>query len=145
MPIRYVCAALLLLGFAAFSLAEEPKWGHLSGKIVLTGEPPRPEPIVISSDKDAFGDAKLVDESLLVNSENKGIVNVVVYLLPGKEKIKTHPAYAMHAEDKIDFNHIGGRMEPHVVLLRTSQTLVVGNKDSVGHNAKFEMFANEIP
>ena len=34
------------------------------------------------------------------------------------------------------------RFAPHVVLLRTTQTLVVGNTDQVGHNTKVDTVAN---
>jgi hypothetical protein len=34
------------------------------------------------------------------------------------------------------------RFDPHVLLLRTTQTLVIGNSDKVGHNCKVDTFAN---
>ena len=34
------------------------------------------------------------------------------------------------------------RFDPHVVLLQTSQTLVVGNSDAVGHNTNLSTFKN---
>ena len=64
--------------------------------------------------------------------------NVVVYLYLRGKTAPVHESYSETADAKVTLDNDKCRFEPHVCLLRTSQTLVVGNKDDVGHNTKID-------
>jgi hypothetical protein len=51
--------------------------------------------------------------------------------------------YRATAEAKVKLDNLDCRFEPHVCLLRTTQTLVVGNSDPVVHNAAFFLTRND--
>ena len=75
-----------------------------------------------------------VDESLLVHPDDKGVANVILFMSVGprdaKPPIREPNGAATRSEALLDNKHC--RFDPHVVLLQTSQTLVVGNSDAVG-------------
>ncbi len=120
------------------------QWGTLTGTFVYDGDPPSPAPIVITKDQTVCGKHDLVDEGLVIGSGNKGIANVVVYLYLGRgdKAPKIHPSYESTADAEVRLDNHNCRYEPHVVLLRTSQTLVVGNQDPIGHNTKIDAVKN---
>jgi hypothetical protein len=137
---QVLCVAVLAI---LASTASAQQWGNLSGTFLFKGTPSAPKKITPNKDEAVCGKHELVDESLVVNKDNKGIANVVVFLADtGKPKI--HPDYdkpeLAKAEVKLDNENC--RFEPHVVGLRTGQTLIVGNKDPVGHNTKADFFNN---
>ncbi len=111
-------------------------WGSLKGKFIYDGSPPEPSPLTITKDREVCGKLNLVDESIVVNKENQGLANVVVflYLKRGQDPPQSHESYAETADARVELDNKQCRFEPHVCLLRTSQTLVIKNSDSVGHN-----------
>ena len=130
-------ALLAILLSAVPSLCEE--WGHLSGTFVLDGDAPKPKPLLITKDPAFCGKQNLVDESIVVNPENKGIANIVVYLYTkGNAQVKVHESYAKDAQAKVRIDNDKCRFEPRILAVRTSQTLLIGNLDTVGHNAKID-------
>jgi hypothetical protein len=98
----------------------------------------------VTKDQAVCGIHNLVSEELTVNPENKGIAGVVIYVFVdrGGKAPKPHPQYESTAKDEVRLDNMNCRYEPHVVLLRTTQTLVVGNKDSIGHNTKVDTVRN---
>ena len=129
-----------MLPFVAAS--EETEWGHLKGRFTYDGDPPKPKSHSISKDVAEFGHA-IDDESLLVNEENGGIANILIYLLPrDSEPLAIHPSYAPTEKSKVELTMKDGRFEPHILLLRTTQTMLQRNRDSVGHNAKIDFLHN---
>lgn len=125
-----------------FGVSDDGEWGNLRGRFVYDGNPPPTNHLHISKDTAAFGDT-VEDESLTVNRQNRGIANVIIYLLPQKGgELNVHPSYAESAESKVTLAMRNGRFEPHVLLLRTTQIFVQSNADSVGHNANIAFIAN---
>jgi len=125
---------------APLSAAE---WGDLSGTIVYDGDAAEPLAIKVNKDVEVCGKHNLKVETLVVDPETKGIANCIIYLyLTKKEKVDVHPAYGETADAKIPLDNLNCRFDPRVVLVRTGQTLVLGNKDPVGHNTKIDTFAN---
>jgi len=122
----------------------DPNWGNLTGTFVFDGVAPPPKALVVNKDQEFCGRFGAVDESLIVNKRNGGIKNIVVYLYskPDGPQPKVHPGYAKTATSEVVFDNIRCRFVPHVVLLRTTQTLLLKNSDAVGHNAKIETRAN---
>jgi hypothetical protein len=86
----------------------------------------------------------LVDESVVVNKDNGGLADVVVslYVGRGEDPPPVHASYEQIATSQVRLDNEHCRFEPRVALLRTTQTLVVGNKDPVGHNTKVDTMSN---
>lgn len=137
----------IFLGFAATaativcSTASAQQTGTLKARFVFGGMPPAAEPIDPNTDAQFCGKHNLSDESLVVNKENNGIRNVVLYVHTGRggSKLpKMELANKTHelANDKC-------RFDPHIVLARAGDTLKVTNPDPVGHNANISFFRND--
>ncbi len=119
-------------------------WGHLSGTFVLDGDGGMPVEIQPTKDQEFCGKHKIFDESVTVNPENKGIANVILFLSlkRGDKAPAVHPYYEESAKAEVTIDNDQCRFQPHVVLMRTSQTLIIGNKDAIAHNTKIDTFAN---
>jgi hypothetical protein len=120
------------------------EWGSLSGTFIYDGEPPQRKNLSITQDMELCGQYEVLDESLVVNQENGGLANAIVFLYQKRAGVSLpiHPSYDATAIAKIPLDNVKCRFDPHVQVLRTSQTLVVGNLDSVGHNTKIDTFNN---
>jgi plastocyanin len=119
-------------------------WGHLKGKFVYDGTAPKAPAVQVTKDQNFCGEFGLVDENLLVNAENKGLANVVVYLYlrRGATAPEIHESYAESVSTAVNLDNKNCRFEPHVSLVRTSQALHVTNSDQVGHNTKIDTLDN---
>ena len=111
-------------------------WGNLSVRFVYEGQAPVPAPIQVTNDQDFCCRTPLLMENLVVNARNRGIANIVVCLYTGRGETPPapHPSYEESAGAIVTLDNASCRFEPHVCLLRTSQTLRVNNKDEVSHN-----------
>ena len=130
-----------LVAFCDAALAAE--WATLKGQFVYDGAVPKPKTIVPTKDVDFCGKVQIPDERLIVNQENAGIANIILYLRKKPSKISS--SYGANASQEIRLDNIGCRFEPHVQLIQTSQELIVGNKDAVGHNTNFAAISNALP
>ena len=129
-PVLFVVCTLCL-SFCTDSLAAED-WGTIKGRIVYVGQLPAVQPLEITRDEDVCGQHKLTDESLIVNRENRGLKNVVVWLYSKKE-VPVHPSLQeMPKPAKLDNKNC--RFVPRIVRLRANQTLQAVNSDPVAHN-----------
>ena len=109
---RILLVVIGLLGVQlSAGLAWGQQWGHLSARFVFDGTPPKPVPTVVTKDPAVCGKFKLVDETLVVNSKNKGIANVIVFLRDTK-KPAIHPDYEKSLKEKVLLNNINCRFEP---------------------------------
>ena len=140
------CLVMLCFTLAMYcgAAAHAAEWGHLTGTFIFDGPAPMAAPVSVTKDPAVCGKHKLVDESLLVNPRNQGVANIVVYLYlrRGAPKPAVHESYAKAATSEVRLDNDKCRFQPHVALLRTTQTLVLGNQDAVGHNTKIDMFTN---
>ena len=107
-------------------------WGNLTGRFVYDGPDPMPARLAITKDEQVCGKHNLVDESLLVGAD-KGLKNVVIFL--ADKKAVVHPDYEATANDMVKFDNEHCRFEPHILPLRTSQTLEIHNSDPLSHNS----------
>ncbi len=122
--------------------AEDAAWGHLTGRLVYDGAPPPARTFAVTKDLEFLGET-LTDESLLVHATNRGLANVVVYLLDEiDDPASVHPSYAETAEATVELTMAGGRFEPHVLLLRTTQTMRQRNLDPITYNALIQVQRN---
>ena len=99
------------------------------------------------ADKDqaVCGKKKLLDESLVVDKESRGIADVVVYLLqPEGRDVPVHASYKEKAREPAKMVIRDCRCEPHVLLMRTTQPLHLDSNDPIGHNANLQASANAL-
>lgn len=131
------------IAFAACSVSRAQDWGTLKAKFILDGKAPVPAKANINKDVEVCGKHKLVDETFKINAETGAIQNVVIFLSPkpGSPKPKIHPDFEKAPAEVVLDNH-NCHFEPHIVILRTTQKLVIKNTDSVGHNTKADFFNN---
>ncbi len=116
------------------------QWGTLKGRFLYDGKVPGQKKLNISKDVEVCSKHTPMDESLVVDADG-GLANVTVYIRPKRgSKIKVHPDYAKTQEDKVVLTNNSCRFEPHLTLMRTTQTLTLKNEDPVGHNTKADFF-----
>jgi hypothetical protein len=124
---------------SAAAAPAEGGWGNLTGRFVYKGDPPTPEKLSITKDVEVCSKHAPIDERLLVSADG-GIANVAIYVRDND--VKVHPDYEATASDNVELDNLHCRFSPHVAMLRTGQTLVLKNSDSVGHNTKGDCFVN---
>lgn len=126
--------SLLLSVFilASFTMQANAQWGDFEGQFVYDGDAPIPEKLEINKDIKTC-DQGLIDRSLLVDPETKGIKNIVVYVRSKIENV--HPSYEKTEHDTITLEMRNCCYEPHILLMRTNQALKILNSDPIGHNA----------
>ena len=104
-------------------------------------EVPELKDINVTADAAYCGKHNLKDPSLIVNPENKGIANVIVYIYTKRNDPKID---APKSEPKIvELANKGCQFVPHVVITQAGDTLKVTNPDEVGHNANLQFFNNK--
>jgi hypothetical protein len=94
---------------------EEAKWGTVKGQITWDGKMP-----------------PAGSEKVVVNAKNKGLKNVIVWLVNANDPTKALPINpALKAAKEVTLTIEGAgpvrRFEPHVVAIREGQTLVIKN------------------
>jgi len=136
--LKRILLALVLATVAGAAQAQE--WGDLDGTFVLKGGAPAAKKLEITKDPEFCGKHNLVDESVVV-SKDGGLANVVVYLFDST-KPKIHPDYEKTAKAEVVIDNKDCHFQPHVQALRVGQTLLLGNKDPIGHNTKADFFNN---
>lgn len=142
----YVCLALLAAGLILFStpnVSPAQKYGHFTGQFVLEGEMPKLEPRKVGPQDKAICSPKnpLPENTLIVDSESKGIANIVVYLRKAPDDI--HPKLKTPKQKTISFDQENCRFSPHVMLVQVGQTVMVKNSDPVNHNTHIIPFRNK--
>jgi hypothetical protein len=139
-----VVQALLGVFFLGGPVLGAELWGDLTGRFVYDGEPPERKPIHITADVEFCGGKNLLEEHLVVHPENRGVANVIVWLSLGRGETPpaVHESYADTARAEVVLDSVDCHFEPHVALLRTTQTLVLRNSDPIGDNAKIDTLSN---
>lgn len=126
-----ILALLLLSAVPELVMAQE--WGHVRGQFVLKGDVPVPVTLDIERDAEVCGKVGLVDESLVVNKDNRGIRFVAIWL-DSKTAVPVHPDLK-DISKPVTLDNKDCRFEPRMAALRTGQKLVLKNSDPVAHNA----------
>ena len=133
---------LMLLGTNALRGAD---FGDLTATFVLDGTAPAPKKLDTSKEPMCNADGSAVlDEKLVVNKENNGIRDVVVYLFlkPNEKAPAAHPDQEKLREQDVELANMGCRFEPRIALVMTNQKLVVTNGDKFGHNTNLGLIDN---
>jgi hypothetical protein len=76
-----------------------------------------------------------------VNPDNQGIANICLYIRKAPKKI--HPDLAKSSTPDVVFDQVNCRFTPHLLILRTDQTILVQNGDSFNHNTRTAPFVNK--
>lgn len=144
-----VLSVALAAGFAVGQEYQEEKGfegATISGRVVWGGDK-APGPVMLSANKNpetCCGDGAVKEcpkdsKRLVVNAENMGVKNCVVYLAnydlgtPGKPFPKA---------EKID--QTGCQYEPHVVLAKVGSQVTITNSDELLHNIHAWMGADTV-
>jgi hypothetical protein len=126
--------ACLTISSGAVTAQPVTGWGTLKGRIVFDGQPPAPEPLDITRDQEVCGELRLVDESLVVDPENRGIRHVAVWL-DSRDAVPVHPDLMAFPEMLTVLDNRQCRFEPRMVAVRTGQVMALKNSDPIAHNA----------
>ncbi len=114
---------------------EAPKgnWGTIYGRIIgdRATVKHRPEPLIKTNP--AMGIPQDIPaEDLKVNAKTGGVENVFIW--PAKRPDSIHPDLIEPSTDPIGFEQKGARFVPHALIVRTGQTIAIGNADPVASN-----------
>jgi len=144
------CATLAMVASATGA-----DWGTLKGQFVLDGDVEAAAKINVNKDTEFCGKHNLVDQTIVVG-EDGALANVYVYLyLKSKKTVEIHPDLKDVDSKPVVLDNKGCRFEPHVLVLRTSQTLEIRNSDAgIAHNTNLtptknasfnQIIANDSP
>lgn len=120
-------------------------WGHLAGRIKVSGAVPAPSAEDIDKDQAVCmkDGVKPLDDNLLVDREGYlRDVFVMMLLKPGSNP-KIHPSYEARQAQQLVLDNVNCRFVPHALVVRTGQTLTLKNSDDVGHNCHIVTMKNE--
>ncbi len=123
----------------------EGEWGHLSGRFVVTGEVPEPQPKNVTKDQDSClvnGEPPL-DDNLIVDEDGSLKDVFVMMYLKGVNPPAIHPSYAEAIGEPVVIDNAKCMFAPHALFLRVGQPLRMKNSDEVGHNCHVTTFNNE--
>lgn len=144
MRMKFVGLLALAVGSWLVGPAMAAEWGDLVLSFKYDGKAPPAKAANVNKDVEVCGKHMVKDEELLVNADNGGLSNVVVwlYLEKGAKKPAIHESYSEDEKAEVNFDNEKCRFEPHIRVVRTSQTLLIGNKDTIGHNTNIAASAN---
>ncbi len=129
----YLIAAMFGIAFRHDAVADGA-WGTIKGRIVYSEDAPVPEKINVERDAEICGIVGLVEESLFVHKDNRGIRNVAVWL-ETRDEIPIHPDLKDPPQKAPILDNRDCRFEPRMLGVRTGQTFELKNSDPVPHNA----------
>lgn len=151
---RFILFGLTSAFFVSFSsfcstpVMAQDSWGHLTGKVVVVGEVPEipKEELGNNADREYCMDNGEIpfDKNLIVNANNEiRDVLVMMFLAPGEEEPAYHPMYEEKKQQPVALDNVRCCFEPHALFVRTGQSLLLKNSDSIGHNCHIITFNNE--
>jgi hypothetical protein len=114
---------------------EAPKgnWGTIYGRIIGDRATVRHRPASLFKANPGVGVPQDTPaEDLKVNATTGGIENVFIWMV--KRPANIHPDLTKPSPDPIWFGQNGARFVPHALVVRTGQTVAIGNADPVASN-----------
>lgn len=128
---------------------EHTGWGSIRGQFLFEGEIPQRRVLIrkgsTTKDAEVCAAQTTYADDLLIDSKSRGIANVVVYLktLPPQ---RIHPELRASKKRNQRLTVSGCRFQPHVLFVRTDQTLVFDSKDtSIQHAFAAHPLQNLFP
>ena len=129
-----VFVAVLVSVIGCHDALADDAWGSIKGRIVYGEDAPAAERIDVERDAEVCGIAGLVEESLVVHKENRGICNIAVWL-ETRDEIPVHPDLKDPPHEAPGLDNRDCRFQPRMLIVRTGQTFELKNSDPVAHNA----------
>lgn len=125
--------------------AQTQSWGDLKVRFRFDGRPPKPQKISDQVGAGFCGDTSLVDESLIVNTINRGVRHIVVYAYQGAggRKLKALHATATSQPKTLELANVRCNYVPRILVMQRGDALRIVNTDIIGYNAMFGFVANE--
>jgi len=145
-------ASSLILVFFCLAAADLPEnrlvaadqLGVLRGRVVFKGKAPAVTKLSLNKDIAICSKTHPVDEEFLVNKDDGGLANVVVWLELAKGQklpiVVLPDSRKLPAE--VTLTNRNCRFEPHIAVMTTKQTLVLGNDDTIAHNTLANLLYN---
>lgn len=123
----------------AAAAAEPTGFATIRGSFKLEGAPPARKTLAVNKDQDICmpGGQSALSEELVVDA-NGGIKDVVIYCItkmPKDDPKWEHPDYAAAKAQPLVFDQKNCVFLTHVLAARSTQTILVKNSDTKGHNA----------
>ena len=135
LPRRVIFYFIMATGFVGQQSAiADDAWGSIKGRIIYSGDPFVPDKITVERDPAVCGAVQQVDESLVVNPENRGIRNIAIWL-ETRDSIPVHPDLKDAPQKAPVLDNHNCRFEPRMLAIRTGQVFEISNSDPVAHNA----------
>lgn len=134
--------ALLLINLT-FSQPADAQFGDVKGQFVLDGDIPKLSPLLSVGPAPAANlctTKDVPDESLVVNPENKGIANIILF--PSRTPKDINPALAAIPEEPAVQDQKDCVFLPHVLVVRVGQTVKAKNDDACAHNVRGTFIRN---
>lgn len=137
--LRLLVAIVVLSGLALparrCDAQEEPAihGASLTGRIVYAGDLPVPERLEITRDEEYCGPFQLVDESLVVHAETRGVRYVAIWL-DSRSAVPIPPGVGVIPKKPPVLDNRECRFGPRMLAVRTGQTVEFKNSDPVAHN-----------
>jgi len=126
---RAVVVALAISCASAVSFAG-PTVGVVSGKVTLSGIPPKFKPLDLSKEPDCVkmhASEPLYPENIVIGPGNS-LRNVVVYISAGASDNSPAPSAPVFYDQQ------GCHYSTHVLAFRVGQEVKIGNNDPISHN-----------
>jgi hypothetical protein len=136
-------AATAVLATTDLSSAADEKWVTIKGQVVFPADKKIPEraKLNVTQDKDhCLSKGDILDETMIVNTKNKGIKNVVVYLRPDDTAVAEFPKDSIFPDDakrkpaEVVIDQPCCMFVNRVTLARVGDTILVKNSAPVPHN-----------
>jgi hypothetical protein len=120
-------------------------WGTIRGQVVFGGSVlPQPKQLDVNKDQDhCLEKGPLFTEELVVNPETKGVRYAVAFLkAPKGETLPIHPSLKEPSPKEAILDQPRCAFVPHLLAMRSDQTLVAKNPAPVPHNVVITGFTN---
>lgn len=137
--------ALSTFGVLFPATGQAAEFGDIKGQFVINGDVPSVAPLFekgdpTAKDPEVCAAADMVDDSLVVNSTNKGVANIVLFLSKAPKEI--HPDLQDPPAEPAVFDQEACRFFPHVLPVRAGQDVVVKSNDACAHNVRSSFIRN---
>jgi len=139
----YRLRTLLIVLALGPSLVQAAEWGDLTMRFVYFGDPPKPKSLETETGGAFCGAKRLVDESLVIDQSDRGIANVLVWLLRDGADVPVHTSYSTLASSAVKIVSRDCRIEPRIAVVQTAQKLHWSNDDPIGHGLKCNLIKND--
>lgn len=103
--------------------------GSITGTVTFSGDVAAPRVLEVGIDRDVCAAEPLLDESLLVDPESRGLMNVVVRITSIENAAEPRESDYLRA---LQQRHC--RFEPHVLIVAAGREFSILNWDGILHN-----------